>query len=270
MRGLCQTPDYHAPVYDAQRLGRNCRQQWGRRARPDGVELGRLWAKEGRRRSHRPGLFRYAGEWVMASMQAVLFDFGGVLVRTQSWERRLAWDARLGLAPGSVEELVFNSEHGRAAQLGLFTEAAHWVWVGKTIGLSSEQLSELRRDFWAEDRLDVALMAFIRRLKRHYAIGLISNAMDGLRAELARLGIADVFDEVVISAEFGRLKPDPAIYQHTLRLLDCPPECAVFIDDFARNVQGARAVGLAAIHFTPELDLVAELARLGVAPHTLG
>lgn len=200
----------------------------------------------------------------MAAIQAVIFDFGGVLVRTQSWERRLAWDERLGLPPGKVEELVFNSEQGQAAQRGEWAEAGHWAWLGKTLGLSADQLAQLRADFWADDQLDAELVAFIRRLKPHYQIGLISNAMDGLGAELRRLRIADVFDVAVISAEFGRLKPHPAIYQHALALLDCPPEAAVFIDDFSRNVTGARAVGLHAIRFTTTPALIAELAELGV------
>jgi FMN phosphatase YigB (HAD superfamily) len=42
------------------------------------------------------------------------------------------------------------------------------------------------------------------------------------------------------------------------------PAEAVFIDDFAHNIEGARAVGMAAIHYQPGIDLVAELAALGV------
>jgi putative hydrolase of the HAD superfamily len=60
---------------------------------------------------------------------------------------------------------------------------------------------------------------------------------------------ADAFDEMVISAEVGLVKPDPRIYQLAVDRLGVAPADAVFIDDFSRNVEGAQAVGLHAIHF---------------------
>jgi putative hydrolase of the HAD superfamily len=42
------------------------------------------------------------------------------------------------------------------------------------------------------------------------------------------------------------------------------PEEAVFIDDFAHNIEAARQLGMAAIHFKPTTNLADELAELGV------
>ncbi|MCO5199575.1 MAG: HAD-IA family hydrolase [Anaerolineae bacterium] len=194
-------------------------------------------------------------------IEAVVFDFGGVLVRTVSWERRLAWDARLGMVPGTVEHLVFNSEHGQAAQCGAVRATEHWAWVAAELGLSAESLSQLQTDFWAGDQLDDVLIAFICRQKQLRKTAIISNAMDDLRVDLAhKWGIADAFNLIVISAEFGVMKPDSAIYRHTLDQLEIAPQAAIFIDDFAHNVAGAQAVGMHAIHYTPQLDLYAALA----------
>ena len=60
------------------------------------------------------------------------------------------------------------------------------------------------------------------------------------------------------------MNPDPIIFERTLARLGRAATEAVFIDDMPANVAGARAIGLAAIHFRPGLDLAAELARLGV------
>ena len=60
-------------------------------------------------------------------IKAVIFDVGGVLLRTVSYRPRHSWDERLRLAPGSVEHLVFNSDLGTAAQLGEVTTDAHWL-----------------------------------------------------------------------------------------------------------------------------------------------
>lgn len=198
------------------------------------------------------------------TIQAVFFDFGGVILRTASHAPRHRWDATLGLPPGTVEELFFNSPRGRAAQHGHHSEAAQWRWLGAELGLSAEQLTTLRADFWVGDVLDAAVLAVLRGLRPAYRVGLISNAMDGLRPYLDEQGLLPLFDAVVISAEFGTMKPDPAIYTHALAQLDVPAAAAVFIDDFAHNIAGAHAVGMHGIHMTPATDLAAELARLGV------
>jgi len=79
---------------------------------------------------------------------------------------------------------------------------------------------------------------------------LLSNAFSDLRRVVTETWMfADAFDEMVISAEVGVVKPDPRIYHLALERLEASPEAAVFIDDFRRNVEGARAVGLNAIHF---------------------
>ena len=74
--------------------------------------------------------------------------------------------------------------------------------------------------------------------------------------------IADVFDELIISAEVGVAKPDAGIYELTLERLNVAPSEAVFVDDFPRNIAGAQAVGMKAIHFRDSNQVRAELDRL--------
>jgi HAD superfamily hydrolase (TIGR01509 family) len=74
-------------------------------------------------------------------------------------------------------------------------------------------------------------------------------------------------DDILISAEVGLAKPDPRIYRLAAERLGVRPDEAVFVDDFAANVEGARAVGMRAIHFRPELDLRAALRQAGVEVH---
>jgi phosphoglycolate phosphatase-like HAD superfamily hydrolase len=51
-------------------------------------------------------------------IRAILFDVGGVLVRTFDPSGRQAWEQRLGLPPGGAEAVVLNSEMGHRAQRG--------------------------------------------------------------------------------------------------------------------------------------------------------
>ncbi|MCC6169674.1 MAG: HAD family phosphatase [Caldilineaceae bacterium] len=201
----------------------------------------------------------------MMTIQAVIFDVGGVLIRTEDRTPRAALEARWGLAPSASEQLVFNGPMGLQAQRGAISAQALWAWLQAELNLDDQGLADFRQAFFAGDRLDMALVAYIRRLRPRYQTAIISNAMDDLLEVVTyRYPMADAFDLIVGSAQTQVMKPDPAIFHYTLERLGRAPHEAVFIDDFAHNVEGARAVGMAAIHYTPGLDLAAALARLGV------
>ena len=199
-------------------------------------------------------------------IQAIIFDVGGVLLRTENRAPRQQWEARLGLASGGAEALVFNSEMGQKAQRGNISEPELWQWIGTQLNLSVDETAAFRTGFWAGDEMDMALVAFIRQLKNRYQTAVLSNYASNLRSELThQYGIADAFDEIIISCEEGITKPDPEIFHRALARLGRRPEEAVFIDDFLHNVQAARAVGMSAIHFQPGIDLSGALQQLSVS-----
>lgn len=191
---------------------------------------------------------------------------GGVLVRTVDPAPRAQAEARLGLTAGQAEWLVMNSPAGRAAQHGVITTAALWAGIQKELALDDEALATFRHDFWAGDRLDTTLVDLIRSLRPHYQTALLSNFMDELfEVVTTRYPMADAFDLIVGSCYEGIMKPDAAIFERVLDRLGRQPDEAVFIDDFAHNVEGARAVGMHAILYTAGMDLAAALRELGVA-----
>lgn len=70
------------------------------------------------------------------------------------------------------------------------------------------------------------------------------------------------FRDVVVSGDEKMMKPDAAIYRLALKRFGLRAEDAVFIDDNAANVAGAKAVGVHALLFTDAATLRAELADL--------
>ncbi len=77
-------------------------------------------------------------------------------------------------------------------------------------------------------------------------IGLISNVSSrGLvPAKLKQYGIIHYFDPIVISSEYGRRKPDPAIFHYAARLAKTPASQCIYIGDrIARDIVGARKAG---------------------------
>jgi len=197
------------------------------------------------------------------SIRGIIFDIGGVLVRTIDPAGRALWEQRLSLPPGGAEASVLNSPTGHRAQRGEITDADLWQWVQEELQLGDE-LEQFRADFWRGDAVDPKLIDLIQRLRPRYRTAVISNATDALHATLAHYGLGELFDVIVGSAYEGVMKPDAAIYTRALERLGMRPSETVFIDDAPGNVAAAAALGMHAIHFTPALDLESELARLGV------
>jgi epoxide hydrolase-like predicted phosphatase len=194
-------------------------------------------------------------------IQAVIFDVGGVLLRTEDRAPRRALEERLGLAPGEAERIFYNDAAGLRAQRGEISAEAHLQAVAARLGLQPQDLAQ----FWGGDRLDEDLIALIRRLKPRYQTAIISNAMTDLHSLLAeKFAIADAFDVITGSAYEGVMKPDPRIYLRTLERLGRQPAEAVFIDDAPANVAGAHTVGMHAIRYVAGMDMAAALAEVGV------
>ena len=82
---------------------------------------------------------------------------------------------------------------------------------------------------------------------------------------LIRFPFLGSFDGAVVSAHEGLIKPDPAIFETLLSRYGLQAQDCIFIDDSAKNIQGAGQVGMQTIHFIEPIDLRARLRGLGVA-----
>jgi putative hydrolase of the HAD superfamily len=182
-------------------------------------------------------------------VQAVCWDLGGVLLRTFDWSKRRAWEVRLGLHPGALERRIFDADVGRRAMLGQATAADVWDDLARSLGLSAPDRDQLTADFFSGDRLDADLMEYIAALRARVRTGLISNAWAGIRQVLGDGGGETTFHDMVISAEVGLAKPDPAIFRLAVERLNVPAAAALFIDDLPANLEAARVSGLRPILF---------------------
>ena len=197
------------------------------------------------------------------AIKAVIWDLGGVLLRTADLSSRQALADRLGKPRHELENLVFSGDSGDRAQLGEISADEHWENIRRALALDAAGIDEFRRQFWEGDQLDVELVDHIRSLRGRYKTGLLSNAFSDLRQVVTSLlNFSDAFDDMVISAELHLVKPDARIYQVALRRLGAEPEEAIFIDDMLRNVEGARSQGMNAIHFRQRAQALAELEEL--------
>jgi putative hydrolase of the HAD superfamily len=192
---------------------------------------------------------------------AVLLDALGTLV-----ELERPW-------PHLVDELgargvVVGEEDARAAMLAEMAyyrahhdEAVDWAALKDLRRRCAAVVQEqLQTSLPLDDVLD-ALLAAIRfraypevpdvlgRLRAGGArLAVVSNWDVSLHDVLERTGLRPLVDAVVISAELGVAKPDPAIFRAALDRLGAAADGAVHVgDSLEHDVAGARAAGLEAV-----------------------
>jgi HAD superfamily hydrolase (TIGR01509 family) len=77
-------------------------------------------------------------------------------------------------------------------------------------------------------------------------------------------GFLDIFEAFFVSFEIGRTKRELDTFRFVISQLDCEAEGCVFIDDQQRNIERAKSVGMAAIHFLDADSLGSCLREMGI------
>jgi epoxide hydrolase-like predicted phosphatase len=194
-------------------------------------------------------------------LRGIVFDWGGVLMRTVDASGRRKWEHKLGLPLYAVDRVVHGSRSWKQAQSGAISDAAYWADVAAQLGLDEAQLAEFRQDYFRGDQLDGDMVEFIRSVRPRLKTGLLSNASPQLYDLLAACDVIDLFDVIVISGMVGVQKPDPAIFHLLLERLQLAPGETLFVDDFVDNIMAAEGVGMRTLHYRRGMDWRAALAR---------
>ncbi|MBC7233287.1 MAG: HAD family phosphatase [Chloroflexi bacterium] len=200
------------------------------------------------------------------ALAGIIFDFGGVFTKTRRRDQILhRCEDNLGLARGTLLELLFAGEHWLAVSTGKISAEQYWQAIGKALnGTVPAELEPFRYNPFAYEELNQKMVALGRRLHQRYTIALLSNATPYLEVLLARYGLGDVFDVVVNSARVGMRKPDAGIYQLTLDKMGMSAEQCLFVDDKERNTAVAEALGMKALVFRSAAYLERQLKGLGI------
>ncbi len=196
-------------------------------------------------------------------IKAVIFDLGGVLLRTADFTLRERLAAGLYMDRHELEEFIFGGESGDLAQRGDISVSKHWENLRYQINYTAEEFNCLLDEFFSADRLDEELVNYVRSLHKSYKTALLSNAWDDLRQVIAeKWHFEDAFDILIISAEVRMAKPDPKIFQLALDGLGVKASEAIFVDDFQRNIDAAKTVGMHAIRFQDSMQVIDEMNLL--------
>ncbi|MFO1133519.1 MAG: HAD family phosphatase [Hyphomicrobiales bacterium] len=195
----------------------------------------------------------------------VVFDIGNVLVQ---WEPRALY-RKIFASEAEVEWFIANvcnhdwnieQDRGRSFADAVIEATARFPEHAEAIAAY-----DLR---WHETILGPidGTVAILEELAaRNTPLYAITNwNQDKFRETRGRFGFLDLFRDIVVSGDERLIKPDSAIYRLLMTRNGLAAENCVFIDDSMRNVTGAEAVGMKAIHFTSPDALRAELMAMGL------
>ncbi len=199
---------------------------------------------------------------VMMPDRALILDFGGVISRTLFETHTLSEEA-LGLSPGTLTWRgpfdPANDPLWRAMQADEISERDYWLHrtkeVAALIGADWQNMSDFVRAARGASPADVIRPEFLETLSKVRQAGcktaILSNELDlfygaDFREKLPFLKDFDVIHDATYTKI---LKPDPRSYTAVLADLGLAAEDCVFVDDQARNIAGADAVGLKTVQF---------------------
>ena len=197
--------------------------------------------------------------------KAIIFDLGGVLV---DWNPKYLYSKLLddeAAIDAFLEEIGFKAWNVALDGGGR--------WEPAIADLVSryphhKELIEAAHLRWHE-MLPSDIPGTVAILKRLSAAGVPLYAITNYSSEKfaetrARFPFFELFRDIVVSGDERMLKPEAAIFRLCLDRNGLSAQDCLFIDDAAHNVQGARGVGIDAIHFESPEQLERELTQRGL------
>jgi putative hydrolase of the HAD superfamily len=186
------------------------------------------------------------------SVQAVIFDFGGVLSQHPRAAETRRMSAACGLSPEAFLRLFqeLRPEYDRGTQ----GAAEYWSRLLRAAGLVPQDkliasLQAMDLASWTHARWPMVRWA--RRLRRGgWATAVLSNMPRELLGPIERRfrWLAE-FAPRIYSCNVTRIKPEPEIFSLCLDRLGLEAREALFLDDHPGNVAAARRLGLHAVEF---------------------
>jgi putative hydrolase of the HAD superfamily len=198
-------------------------------------------------------------------VRAVILDYGEVLCYQPAPEALGRMARTFQIEPERFLERYIPTR-GPYDQ-GLLSAEEYWANFARDAGveIDAARIETLRTwDTGMWSRINVEMIDWLEKVHAAgWTTALLSNMQFDMAAH-ARKNFAWFahFDYQILSCELRLIKPDAAIFRHTVERLGVRPQEALFVDDREANVEAAREVGLHAIQFKSVEQLRVELEKM--------
>ena len=201
-----------------------------------------------------------------AKIRAVIFDYGEVLCN-QPLTSELDRLAGFFGTDRRTFKALWDKNRGPYDR-GDMSAAEYWALLAADAAktLNADELAQACRwdvEMWAKENRE--MVAWLKQLRRGgFKTAILSNIHPDMIAYVRKsFDWLDQFDFKTFSAEVRRIKPEPEIYEHTLRGLGVQADEALFVDDKEVNVRAAKALGIQGLQFFSMDRLRRDLEGMG-------
>lgn len=197
---------------------------------------------------------------------ALLFDLGRVVLDVDFNRTLHCWASHARCEPQDLVARFARDQLYQRHEKGEISDALFFAGLRISLGidLSDEQFLEGWNAIFAGEM--PGIKPLLARAAEHLPLYAFSNT-NRPHVEYFSGKYADVlghFREIYLSSSIGLRKPDAQAYDHVMKAVGVSARRIVFFDDLAENVEGARKVGLTAVHVTSPDDVANALAALGI------
>lgn len=186
----------------------------------------------------------------MEQIKAVIFDLDNTLLDRTMTFRQFAkgfiahYFEHIESTDHLLEQMIVLDEDGYKQKPALFAEL---LWNRD----QNQPLIDELMDYYEQNYVISALLMeqaeeVIHYAKSKYKTGIITNGRNKVQyGKIDHLAIRELFDVIVVSEEAGCKKPDPQIFELTMKRLGVQPEECLFIGDHPINdVEGSYKLGI--------------------------
>jgi len=198
-----------------------------------------------------------------SSTEALLFDLGGVVFDID-FERAVEyWAAHAGVPVETLRPFYPVDPSYERHERGEIDAAEYFNGLRDKLGivLSDDQFAAGWNAIFLQESPGV--FDLLEELANRIPIYAFSNSnLTHQRFwEKKYAKTLGLFQEVFVSCELGLRKPESAAFRHVASAIGADPEALLFFDDTHENVDGAREVGMTAIHVRSFDDVAKSVAK---------
>ncbi|OGM15082.1 hypothetical protein A3D84_04640 [Candidatus Woesebacteria bacterium RIFCSPHIGHO2_02_FULL_42_20] len=184
----------------------------------------------------------------------IYFDVGGVVIldysKTNKWNEMLA---DLGI-PEEIKpklNLLFDEHENKICvgeDINIFIQEAR-----QKLGLSFQSNYDMTRDFVNRFEVNKPISKLIRKLKKDFMLGLLTNQYPGMLSMIIEKGLMPKVDwDVIIDSSLEKIrKPDPEIYLLAENKVKADPKSILFVDNKQSLLEPARKRGWQVFEYDP-------------------
>lgn len=217
----------------------------------------------------------------MATIKAIIFDVGGVLMVGQDIVTKIPSKNNKGIPDYQIRGI--NEAMARAFNISIdeWFDAMDTAYPNSIVGKVSktEMLRVISKNIGvSSDKLEMVWKKYIKKYfsKNRKLLRVIKRLKESLGVKTAILsdqfwisdevlikdsGIEKFFDHVFVSNRDGLRKPDKKYYSFVLKKLKVKPSEVVFVDNRSWNIIPAKKLGMNTILFKDNNSCIKELLK---------